>query len=408
MAWTKTQFKGIRYREHPVRKHGVQKDRYFSIRYKLQGKDHEEGLGWASAGWTAEKAVLKLAEIRQNHKVGEGPFSLREKRQQEFAKREQEAQEAAAAEKAARPFSEIWALYVDQCVADGKKSVDREGNLFKSWISPMIGTKPLGDIAPIHLEKIKSNMARAELSPRSVHYCLAVIRQVFNFASRMSLFAGENPTKLVKKPTADNRRMRFLTHLEADQLLEALKAKSLNCWMITLVSLHCGLRFGEIARLIWGDIDFERGTLFIRDPKNQRSRFSYMTKDVRQALLKRVPGSNSDLVFPDRNGGQRRAMSDSFDRVVASLGLNDGIIDDRLKVCFHTCRHTYASWLVKGGTDLLVVKELLGHKSLSMTERYSHLQPDTLQRAVQGLDRRLGEARRPGRKSKVVRLPSPV
>jgi site-specific recombinase XerD len=87
-------------------------------------------------------------------------------------------------------------------------------------------------------------------------------------------------------------------------------------------------------------------------------------------------------------------MSDTFDRVVAALGFNEGITDRRQKVCFHTCRHTYASWLVEGGTDLYVVKELLGHKTLAMTERYSHLRPDTLQAAARNLgDRLIGEKR---------------
>jgi site-specific recombinase XerD len=67
--------------------------------------------------------------------------------------------------------------------------------------------------------------------------------------------------------------------------------------------------------------------------------------------------------------------------------LNKGIEDKRQRVVFHTLRHTYASWLVENGVDLYTVKELMGHKNLAMTERYSHLGQNTLKAAVQKLER---------------------
>ena len=63
--WIKTNFPGVRYREHPTRKHGKRRDQYFTIRYKLAGKDREEGLGWASENWTAAKAYDRLKELIQ-------------------------------------------------------------------------------------------------------------------------------------------------------------------------------------------------------------------------------------------------------------------------------------------------------------------------------------------------------
>jgi integrase len=391
--WIKTNFKGVRYREHPTRKHGIQKDKYFSIRYKLDGKDKEEALGWASDGWTAEKAALELSKLRHNQQSGDGAFTLEEKREVELAKREKEAQEKALAEKASKPFSEIWGEYLAQCKIDGKKSCAREGSLYTHWISPVIGDKPLGEIASIHLEKIKANMGKAELSPRSIRYSLEVVRQVFNFAIRRGHYDGVNPTQHVKKPSCDNRRMRFFTHEEANLILEGLKGKSRDSWLITLISLHCGLRFSEIARLTFGDIDIERNTLWVRDPKNTRSRFAYMTEDVKGALLEMEIKGKNDLIFPSRSGGQREAMSNVFDHVVDDLKLNEGVTDDRMKVVFHTCRHSFASWLVEQGTDLLTVKELMGHKSLAMTERYSHLSPNGLRKAAEDLGKRLASAK---------------
>lgn len=411
--WTKTKFKGIRYREHPTRKYGQRKDRYYTIRYKLDGKDREERLGWESEWAKAEvariergeatgrsleaEALVRLSDIRSNQKSGKGAFTLKEKREDELAKKEAESREKAETERRAMHFAAVWETYQEQAIADGKKSLDREASLYAHWISSVIADKPLTEIATIHLERIKSNMGKAEAAPRSIQYCLAVIRQVFNFATRRDLYQGPNPVGKVKMPTVDNRRMRFLTKDEADNLLKELEnSRRKTSRRITLLSLHCGLRFGEIAALTWGDVDFERETLCIRNPKNGRTRFAYMTTTVRSelgALRAELDGIGAcdrcDLVFPDRKGGRRKQMSDAFDRAVDALRLNDGITDPHQKICFHSCRHSFASWLAQGGTGLMVLKELLGHKSLSMTERYAHLLPDHLRGAVKRFDESL-------------------
>jgi len=67
---------------------------------------------------------------------------------------------------------------------------------------------------------------------------------------------------------------------------------------------------------------------------------------------------------------------------VDSIGLNDGVDDPRQRVVFHTLRHTFASWLAMSGTDIYTIKELMRHKTLTMTMRYAHLIPDAKRRAV--------------------------
>ena len=151
---------------------------------------------------------------------------------------------------------------------------------------------------------------------------------------------------------------------------------------MTLISLHCGLRAGEIFSLDWNDIDISRGLIYIRDPKNKRSRHAIMTEEVKQMFLE-FPDESSGLVFPGRGGKKRREIPKLFKQVVDDLGLNEGVKDPRQRVVFHSCRHTYASWLVGSGVDLYQVRTLMGHCTISQTERYSHLAPDTLQRAVQ-------------------------
>ncbi len=402
--WKKTRFPGVRFREHLTRKYNGQLDKYFVIRYKVAGKPKEEALGWGSNGWNAQKSSLERAKLKNAHVTGEGAQTLTEKRQQVKNKKDAELVEKKRLEKENISFGQYFKEVYFPHTKENKTiwSWRREQSLFKLWISPVIALMPLKDIRPIHLERIKKNMTDTKKSPRSIRYALAVVRQVFNFSIRNGTFQGISPTTAVRQPRKDNQRMRFLTHNEAATLLDVLKERDLGLYQITLLSLHCGLRAGEIFSLEWVDIDVSTGLIFIRDPKNKRNRQAFMTSEIKQMFSDSSPGSG--LVFPGKNGQKRREMPKLFKQVVDELGLNDGVADRRQRVVFHTCRHSYASWLVGSGVDLYQVKTLMGHCTINQTERYSHLTPDTLQRAVQQLEAGIKRAQDNEQKSRSIDL----
>lgn len=107
-----------------------------------------------------------------------------------------------------------------------------------------------------------------------------------------------------------------------------------------------------------------------------------MADEVRAMLVLegRNEGQGNDvLLFPDlRHGGVQKKVSTVFFRVLNELKLNEGVTDPRQRVCYHSLRHAFCSWLVAGGTPLYHVAKLAGHRTLKMTERYSHLAPDSL------------------------------
>jgi len=392
---------GVRWRKHQTRKHGVRADRYFTIRLFVDGKSNEEGLGWESQGWTEVKAATLRAELVENQRRGEGPRTLTEKRALETANRQKKAQQAEREIKDRITFKELAEddyITHSKATKNNSASWKREEQLFKLWINPVIGKMTLKDVAPIHLEKIKSNMAKMKRSPRSIHYCLSVIRQVFNYAIRHDLFEGVNPVSKVKLPSGDNRCLRFLTREEAGLLLAALATKSPDVHDMALISLHTGMRAGEVFGLTWGDVDVNRGILILRDTKNTRTRAAFMTEAVKGIFRVRKHGAPAELVFCTRQEKKIKQISLTFARAVDALKFNEGVKDRRHKVTFHTLRHTYASWHVEAGTDLYVVKELLGHSDFRMTSRYSHLGENTLHAAVKRLDnslRTLGKVNEP-------------
>jgi len=387
-------YPGVRWRSHPERKHGAVPDRYFMIRYQHQGRRKEEGLGWASEGWTERKAALELAKLREAARLGEGPTRLAEKRQIAQAKRLAAIEAQEQEERDALTFDEFWhQTYFPQAQKDKTPgSWQREDQLYRLWLEPVIGQRPLKDIGPLHLERVKKNMAEAGRAPRSIQYCLAVARQVFNQARKLGLFRDEAPTSMVKKPNPDNQRLRFLTQAEAKALLEDLAAASPDLHDMALLSLHTGMRSGEIRSLAWGDVDLEQKMITMRDTKNGRTRHVPLTGPATDMLAARRDGQKpSALAFPGQHGQRRVPFCKAFRSAISRLGLNEGVTDRRQRVTFHSLRHTYASWLVMQGTPLYTVQRLMGHRTSAMTERYSHLAPDHLRQAVKGFEDALAQ-----------------
>ncbi len=374
--------KGIRVKTHPTRKHGVKFDRYFSLRFQFNGSNVNSGLGWASEGWTLEKAVAKMQELKNEAQAGEGVKTHRAKQvEADEQRKEQDRQDQERQDqekKDSTTLGEYFRNIYYPAIKTEKKLTTHlaEEQLFRIWIDPVIGEKPFKEVSTFDLERLKKTILDAGRAPRTVEYTLTTLGQIYRHAERTGQYVGEIPTSKVKKPKFDNKRVRFLSLDEAHQLLEILRGTSQQVHDMALLSLHCGLRAGEIFSLTWGAVDMDHGLITLLDTKSGRTRTLSMTDDVKAAFTTMGPGSNGELVFPSNNGKKIMVISQSFPRAVKQAGLNDGITDRRQRVTFHTLRHSFASWLVMEGVSLYQVKELLGHASLAMTERYSHLSPD--------------------------------
>ncbi|MCX5829292.1 MAG: site-specific integrase [Deltaproteobacteria bacterium] len=404
--WKSTKFKGVRYREHPTRKRGINSDKYFAIRYQRDGKRTEEGLGWASEidpkdqkHWTAEKAALVLADLKGAAKGLEaGPTRLAERRAIAQAKKEASDAEMKRLELENVTFGQFFEKTYQPISERSKKpeTTRKEKEHFENWIKPIIGNKPLKDVKPFAIEQIKKNVLDAKKSPRTLEYILATIRQIWNLARRDGYVQEDSPTKNVKIPRIDNRRQRFLSPNEAKKLLEHLEVRDEKVYRMATVSLFAGLRAGEIFGLKWGHIDTERGIIHVVDPKGVKNRVAYMPAKLKEIFNRKPEVSQHDgFVFPGKDGNKIEDTPRSFFAAVKALGFNKGMPDSRMRVCFHTLRHTFASWHVAAGTDLYTLKELLGHSVMAMTERYAHLGMNAMQNAtrnIEGLLEQSGEA----------------
>ena len=362
-----------------TRKYKRESDVCFYIAFKCDGKLIWEKIGWLSEGFNIKLAVDIRSERMRAMRYGQ------ELPQQKIK---------------APLFSDVWGKYKTWIEVNKFMSGRDDKHLYKNHLASVFDNKRLNEISSFDLERLKSNLLKKGLAPASVKHCLVLFRQIFNKAVLWGMHKGENPIKGVKLPTLQNQSERFLTHEEASLLLDELKVdnnpmkknpsekKNPQLHDMALISFHCGLRAGEIFNLKGQDLDFDNKLINISDPKNKESRKAYMTKAIKKALSKRIPESPDEYIFKDkRHGGKITSISHAFGKAVDKLGFNKGITDRRQMVTFHTLRHTFASWLALQGETILTIKELLGHKSLVMTERYSHLTPDHKQQATLKLEK---------------------
>ncbi|MEI6258730.1 MAG: tyrosine-type recombinase/integrase [Deltaproteobacteria bacterium] len=389
MKWQNSEYGSVRFREHKQRRHGIGKDKYFVIRHQFNGRRYDEPLGWASEGMSAKKAFLILAELKQNQATSTPPFTLKEKLSIEHARRDSKEREKIQIEAANITFKSFFENeYLPiQKTHKGRDTWIKEEQHGTNWIFPVVGNIPLKDISSFHIERIKKNLLDAGRSPRTIQYCFATIRQTWNHARRAGVVSGDSPTMNVKIPKFDNIRQRYLTPTECDNLLDELQKRSATTHQMAVISLDTGMRFSEIAGLQWQNIDIIRESISVMDTKSGKNRTVYMTGRVKSVFYDISKSGPDALVFPGRNGNKIKHISKTFDDVVANLGLNTGIDDNRLKCIFHSLRHTHASRLLESGADIYRVKELLGHANVTTTERYSHVTADRLRSAIKDMEK---------------------
>lgn len=396
VKWITSSCPGVRYYEHATRKgrNGLP-DRYYAIRYRVGGKRKEEGIGWASEGWNVEKCQALLAEIKASIKVGKGAQSLAERRElaaREREKAEREKKKLAVTEMSIGEFLEKHYLPVIQA---SKRTWKTDWQRICRDILPTFRNIPIKECSTEMVQSFLNKLAERGLAPATVRHYMAILRHSFNVASQIKIegvpiFAGQNPAHGIKLAVPHNARERYLQREEADRLIEAAaNLRSPDLRDAIILCLNTGLRYGELMRMRWLDVDFPARFLTVPDEDKRKPGGKIPLNDTAIALLleRKELVKKSDLVFPPYAGGQYRTnLSHMFGRLVNELGLNDGITDPRHKVVFHTLRHTFASWLALAGTDIYRIKSLMRHKTLTMTMRYAHLIPDATRDAVNRLD----------------------
>jgi len=248
-----------------------------------------------------------------------------------------------------------------------------------SWnaIQPVLGQKRLADISAFDLERYRRDRKQAGKSDVTINRELAFLRNLYSMAVTWGK-ATENPVKKIKFARENNERMRILTRDEEQRLLDCCTS---HLKPLVTTALHTGFRSSELLSLTWDDVNFQRRIITVRSAysKNGESR-SVPMNDTLTATLKlvRLSSSEEGSVFLSPQGTPYRNFRTAFERTINKAKING--------LTFHDLRHTFASRLVMAGVDLPTVQELMGHKTIAMTLRYTHLSSGHKQHAVTVLD----------------------
>jgi integrase len=271
-----------------------------------------------------------------------------------------------------------------------------EGNLSRGTVKiylatlkhfmEIIGNVPLLSLTPQHFDMYKTRRLhslkknnRGNVKPVTVNIELRALRACLNTAFRWKLipnnpFAGQ---KLV--PLSEESPL-FFTKVDFQKLLVAMN----EAWLkeIVIFATLTGLRRGEIINLRWQDVDLQRRIIVIQSnptfkTKHGKKRVLPLNDTAFSILQSKHGKEASEYVFT-LNG--RQIFDDWLTHAFKKAVLVAKLPNTRLH--FHSLRHTFASWLVQDGVSLYEVQRLLGHSSSSMTEMYSHLQPEQLHNVV--------------------------
>jgi len=293
-------------------------------------------------------------------------------------------------------LGDIWKRYLPLAQGHKKSWID-DLRYYRKHLEPRFGKKALDAISPIDIERMKSELKNGQnrrgksFAAQTIKHQLVILRRLYNLARKWGMYDGKSPMESVEMPRIDNQKTEFLTNEELTRLLDTLETWPFKDTVAFIkFSLFTGLRRGELFKLTWDDVDFERGLIRLRDPKGGKTESIPVSREAMEVL--RTLEVTSSFVFPGEGGKQRTNFNGPWQRIRKAADLPPGFR-------FHGLRHHFASTLVSAGYDLLVVQKLLTHKDAKTTQRYAHLAPGAIKDAAL----RSGDLLKP-KTSKIVKI----
>jgi integrase len=250
-------------------------------------------------------------------------------------------------------------------------------NRLAFWVE-RLGDKPLADVSPDDVDRLLGELETAPSAsgrPRSgptINRFRMAMQSLIKFARQKRLLprGWVSPFDHVPQHKENPGRLRFLT---VDEEVRLMAAARLQSWpllpLLIRAAIVTGLRRGALLGIRWRDVrlDTDQPHVVIQRTKNGDTHVSPLTADLVAEFrrMQRVKATGDALVFVGKHLHSPHDFRHAFGQACKEAGLED--------VTFHTLRHTSCSRLAQAGIDILAIAEHAGHRSLSMTRRYSHL-----------------------------------
>ena len=366
----KTKYPGVFFRS-TERIGSIGLEKIYYIVFKKDGKVIEEKVGRQFAD---DMTPAKAAGIRAERIEGKRPSRKEIREEKKAAKQALENRWT---------VGRLWEEYKNG--NPDLKGIVTDENRFKKHIAPAFGNKEPAEIDSLSVDRLRLKLLKTH-TPGTVKNVMELFRRIINFGVKKNLC--ERLKFEITMPRLNNEKTEVLTPEQLDALLHAIDEEP-NRQVANLMkmALFSGMRRGELFRLKWEDVDFDRGIIHIREPKGGIDQKIPLNQSSRE-ILEAHERTDSPFVFPGRGGKQRVDIKKQVNRLKKKAGIPE---DFR---ALHGLRHVYASLLASSGqVDLYTLQRLMTHKSPQMTQRYAHLQDEALQRASNVVGDVIGQMR---------------
>jgi len=334
-----------------IRIGGSGEERIYYVTFKKDGKKIETKVGRQYAD---QMTPTKAANIRKN--LIEGRGQTRKEKREEVKRIKAEIDQQYTIDR-------LWSEYSKQKIKDQNYQKDR--NRYEKYIQPLFATKETPDIYPLDVDRLRLKYLKTH-SPQTTKHILALLKRIINFGVKRGLCPAL--PFIIEMPRVDNIKDDSLTEDQLQALVSAISEDDdPQAGNLMLTALFTGMRRGELFNLKWSDIDFERDFISIREPKGGKNQNIPLNSQAR-AVFKSHIKTESEYVFPGKNGNKRTNAQKSINTIKLAAGLPKEIRP------LHSLRHTFASMAVSSGEiDLYTLQKLTTHKTPQMLQRYAHL-----------------------------------
>ena len=254
-------------------------------------------------------------------------------------------------------------------VAIHHKGVASEQYRLWAMVKRLGNTKPITAITSKDIASYKVERQK-EVTSASVRRELNLLSSLFETAkNEWGITDLNNPVRAVKRPSDSVARDRRLTPKEKEQLLlESLRTGSHQLHLAILTALNTGMRQGEILKLKWDDIDFDRNQITVRDTKNGSNRVMVLSGVLRDELV--TAQQYEEMLFTITASG----LQQSFRKLTSRLQIRN--------LRFHDLRHEAISSFFEMGLSVPEVQLMSGHRTLDQLMRYSHASIEQIKHKV--------------------------
>jgi len=278
-----------------------------------------------------------------------------------------------------KTLSEMFSRYLEEVTPNKNPVTQVDEKRFARCFLEFVGDRKLMEVSSDWVARYVAHR-RKTVVPSTVNRELAFLSSSFNQAMKVWGWCQSNPVSRIKREK-EHKRVKYFPDNEFAEIFNRLVD-----WVrpIVLLGKNTGLRLSNLVNLQWSEV-FLKKQLIVLDAKKMKNSYSLGLPLNQQAfeVLKnqnRHRELHTPYVFFNRDGKPytKWGVYRAFKRVCIEVGYPD--------YRFHDLRHDFCSKLVQAGVDLYTVKELAGHKDITTTQRYAHLNPERLKQAVSVLD----------------------